>query len=68
MIMLRGVSFLLKTLWRTFYGIEQEEEEAADDGTCLQQYCILPHFCHDVQNALNIHYAKRWIGRGRPIP
>jgi hypothetical protein len=65
--MLRGLSFLPKTLWRTFYGTEQEEDGADDDEICSQQYHILPHFCHDVQNALNIQYPNQWIGRGRPI-
>jgi hypothetical protein len=31
MIVLRCISFLLKTLWCTFCGIEQEEEEEDDD-------------------------------------
>jgi len=67
MIVLRGFSFLLKTLWHTFYDTEQEEEEADDDEICLQQYSIVPHFSHGVQNALNIQYPNQWIGRGRPI-
>jgi hypothetical protein len=38
MIVLRGLSFLLKTLWHTFCGTEQEEEEEVDgDEICLQQ-------------------------------
>jgi hypothetical protein len=62
----KGLCFLRKILWHTFDDIEQEEE-ADDDDVCLQQYHILPHFCHDVQNALNIQYPHWWIGRGRPI-
>jgi len=66
MITLRSLSFLLKTLWRTLYGIEQEEEADYDE-ICWQQYYILPHFRYDVKNALNIQYPNQWIGRSRPI-
>jgi hypothetical protein len=50
--MLQCLSFLLKALWCTFCGNEQEEED--EDEISFQQYHILPHFCQDVQNALNI--------------
>jgi hypothetical protein len=59
----KGPFFFAENVMIHICGIEQEEE-----GEILfQQYGILPYFCHEVQNALNIQFPNQWIRRCGPV-